>query len=196
MSKVIRIGGICGSLRAASYNKQLLHAAQKLCPPEAVIETIDIKDLPLYNEDNDGPNPPEAVRIFREKVATYDALLLVSPEYNFSVTGVLKNCIDTGSRPYGKGAMVGKVVGIMGAGQGTYPGTSGTARAQYHLRQIGVFMNWMIPNQEVLMTAAQTRFNDKGELTDEFFQKKISSYLKELIRYVEMQRFSLDAQKK
>src|SRR6188768_4576671 len=133
----MKILGISGSLRKGSYNSSLLRTAQTLAPGGVTIEIADISDIPPYNEDvREQGYPPSALR-FREQIRAADALLFVTPEYNYSVPGVLKNAIDWASRPYGDSAWSGKPAAIMGASVGTL----GTARAQYHLRQIMVFLN-------------------------------------------------------
>ena len=173
----MKIAGICGSLRAGSFNRMLLEAAQKLCPAGAAIDIVDFKDLPLFNQDLEG-NLPEAVKIFKAKIAACDAVLFVTPEYNYSLPGPLKNAIDWGSRPYGASCWSGKPVCVMGATSGN----SGTAKAQQHLRQCFVFLNMQpVQQPEVLMMTAATRFNDKGELTDDYFKKNIPEALAALV---------------
>ena len=175
---MLKIAGICGSLRTGSVNRLLLQAAQKLCPEGAIIEEVSFKDLPVFNQDLEG-NLPEAVKTFKAQIAASDAVLFVTPEYNYSIPGPLKNAIDWGSRPYGTSCWSGKPVSVMGASGGN----SGTSRAQYHLRQTFVFLD-MTPVQmpEVQMMTGPTRFNEKGELTDEFFKKNIPANLAALIK--------------
>src|SRR5690242_11114722 len=123
--------GIAGSLRKQSYNRGLLRAASGLTPEGVTIETFGLDGIPPYNQDKEA-NLPERVKLLKERIRASDAILLVTPEYNYSVPGVLKNAIDWASRPYGDNAWDDKPVALMGAS----PGTLGTARAQYHLRQI------------------------------------------------------------
>src|SRR3712207_240369 len=130
-SRQIRILGIAGSLRRASYNRATLRAATELVPEGSTIETFEIDGLPGFSEDEE-QNPPAKVTEMKRKIREADAILFVTPEYNYSVPGVLKNAIDWSSRPYGDNAWDGKPAAIMGA----TPGAIGTARAQYHLRQI------------------------------------------------------------
>src|SRR5215210_1165968 len=136
MNKPMRILGIAGSLRRASYNRAALRAATKLVPEGAVLETFELDDIPLFNQDED-QNPPAKVVELKRLIREADAILIVTPEYNYSVPGVLKNAIDWASRPYGDSAWNGKPVAIMGASVGAF----GTMRAQYHLRQCFVFLN-------------------------------------------------------
>ncbi|MFL6375012.1 MAG: NADPH-dependent FMN reductase, partial [Pyrinomonadaceae bacterium] len=129
----IRILGISGSLRTGSYNTAALRAAVELCPDGAEIEIYDIGGFEPFNEDLE-PNPPEKVTEFKAAIRAADAILFSSPEYNYSVPGHLKNAIDWASRPYGDSAFDGKPALIIGCS----PGAIGTARMQYHLRQIMV----------------------------------------------------------
>ena len=131
MSKPIRILGIAGSLRRNSYNRAALRAAQKVVPDNAVLETFDLDGIPVFSEDNER-QPPEKVVELKKRIREADAVLLVTPEYNYSIPSGLKNAIDWASRPYGDNAWNGKPVAVMGASVGTF----GTARAQYHLRQV------------------------------------------------------------
>ena len=165
--------GICGSLRQASTNAMALRAAQKLAPAGMEVEIADISRIPLYNDDVRQAGEPAAVVELKAQVRAADALLLVTPEYNFSVPGVLKNTLDWMSRPP-EPPFDGKVVGIMGAGGGPL----GTARAQYDLRKILVYMNTFTVNKpEVFIGVAQTKFNAQGELTDEPTAKFIADLL-------------------
>lgn len=130
MSK-ITIAVIVGSLRRDSFNNKLAHGLAKLAPPEFAFKFVEIGQLPLYNQDEDA-NPPEAARKFKAEVASAQAVLFATPEYNRSIPGVLKNALDHGSRPYGQSVWAGKPAGIVGAS----PGAIGTAVAQQHLRSI------------------------------------------------------------
>lgn len=157
-----KIVGICGSLRQGSYNAMALRAAAKLAPAGIDIEVADIASIPMYNDDVRNAGEPEAVVQLKEQLRQADAVLLVSPEYNFSVPGVLKNALDWVSRPPAP-PFEGKPVAIMGVS----PGMIGTARMQYHLRQVLVFMNSFTLNKpEVFINQAATKFNADGELTD------------------------------
>jgi chromate reductase, NAD(P)H dehydrogenase (quinone) len=140
MNKTIHILGIAGSLRRESFNRAALRAATELVPEGASLETFELDGIPVFNQDEDR-NPPAKVAELKRRIRETDAILFVTPEYNYSIPGVLKNAIDWASRPYGDSAWSGKPAAIMGAS----PGTIGTARAQYHLRQIMVFLN-MFPH--------------------------------------------------
>ena len=163
MESSLRILAFVGSLRKKSFNRGLLQAAKKLAPPGVTIEDFDIGGLPLYNQDEDG-NPAARVTELKAAIRAADAILFITPEYNFSIPGVLKNAIDCGSRPYGDSAWEGKPVAVMGA----TVGTQGTARAQYHLRQCFVFLDMYPLNRpEVLVAGAAQKFDAEGNLTDE-----------------------------
>src|ERR1044072_3324129 len=138
----MRILGIAGSLRRESYNRSALRAAVELAPKSATVDIFELDGIPGFNQDNE-QNPPRAVVDLKKRVREADAVLIVTPEYNYSVPGVLKNAIDWASRPYGDSAWNGKPAAIMGASIGAI----GTARAQYHLRQMMVFLNMFPVNQ-------------------------------------------------
>jgi chromate reductase len=125
------IAVIVGSLRIDSFNRKLANAVVKLAPPEFSFKTIQIGDLPLYNQDDD-TNQAASVKRMKSQIISAQGLLFVTPEYNRSIPGVLKNAIDHASRPYGQSAWTGKPAGILGAS----PGANGTAMAQQHLRNI------------------------------------------------------------
>jgi chromate reductase len=162
-AKGINVLAICGSLRAGSYNRAALRTAIELKPPGMAIETADIGSIPLYNEDVRAQGFPPPVETLRRQIAAADALLFVTPEYNYSIPGVLKNAIDWASRPPDQ-PFAGKPVAIMGAGAGM----AGTARAQYDLRRCCVFLDMHPINKpEVLIGQAQTKFDAEGRLTDE-----------------------------
>jgi chromate reductase len=164
-------------LRKGSYNRAALHSAQKLAPQEAALDIFELDGIPAYNQDEE-TNPPRQVVELKRKIREADAILLATPEYNYSVPGVLKNAIDWASRPYGDSAWNGKPVAIMGASVGIF----GTARAQYHLRQMFVFLNMYPVNQpEVMIGTAQHRFDEQGNLTDEQSKKLIATLLRNLV---------------
>ena len=158
----ITILGISGSLRKDSYNTATLHAAQELVPAGVKIEIADISQIPLYNADDQAKAFPDAVKKLGDQIRAADALLFASPEYNYSVSAVLKNAIDWVSR-MDKQPFAGKPAAVVGASMGLL----GTARAQYHLRQIGVFVDLRFINRpEVMIGKAQDRFDSTGKLTD------------------------------
>ena len=162
-AKGISVLGICGSLRAGSYNKATLRTAIELKPSGMTIETADIGSIPLYNEDVRARGFPPPVDKLRAQIAAADALLFVTPEYNYTISGVLKNAIDWASRPPDQ-PFAGKPVAMMGAGAGM----AGTARAQYDLRKCCVFLDMHPVNRpEVLIGQAHTKFDEQGRLLDE-----------------------------
>jgi chromate reductase, NAD(P)H dehydrogenase (quinone) len=184
MADKITILGIAGSLRKESYNRAALRAAQQLAPEDAEVEIFDINDIPGFSQD-DEQNPPAKVTELKEKIRAADAILFVTPEYNYSIPGVLKNAIDWASRPYGDSAWAGKPVAVMGASVGVL----GTARAQYHLRQMFVFLNMHAVNQpEVMIGNAAQRFDEQGNLTDETTKKLIGQLLQNLTAWTRQLR--------
>jgi len=169
----IKVLGISGSLRKASYNTAALRAAEELVPSGMTLETFEIAPIPLYNEDVRTQGFPPPVEDFRARIKAADAVLIVTPEYNYSVPGVLKNAIDWASRPPEQ-PFNGKPIALMGASIGAF----GTARAQYHLRQSFVFMNGLVLNQpEVMIGSAGTRFDAQGKLIDEKSRELITALL-------------------
>jgi len=178
----IRILGIPGSLRRASFNLSALRAAQNLLPPDTELEIFELGGFPGFNQDEER-NPPQRVVEFKRKISEADAILFSTAEYNYSIPGVLKNAIDWASRPYGDSAWFGKPVAVMGASAGML----GSARAQYHLRQVFVFLNMFAVNQpEVLIANAGQKFDEQGNLTDETSKKLISQLLKALVDWTEL----------
>jgi chromate reductase, NAD(P)H dehydrogenase (quinone) len=173
--------GIAGSLRKESFNRSLLRAAQELVPEGARLETFELDGIPMFNQDEES-NPHPKVAELKQRIREADAILFVTPEYNYSIPGVLKNAIDCASRPYGDSAWNGKPVAIMGASVGTL----GTARAQYHLRQTFVFLNMYPVNQpEVMVSGAQNSFDQEGRLTNETTKKLIQQLLAELVNWTQ-----------
>ena len=159
----IHVLGVSGSLRKSSYNARLLAAASGLLPEGMTLETFDLSPIPLYNDDIRVVGFPKSVQQFRERIAAADALLIATPEYNYSIPGVVKNAIDWASRPPDP-PLNGKPVAIMGASTGNF----GTVRAQMHLRQVCVFCNMFPVNRpEVLVMRAQEKFDTDGRLVDE-----------------------------
>jgi chromate reductase, NAD(P)H dehydrogenase (quinone) len=176
MPDKIRILGIAGSLRKKSFNRAALRAAQSLAPGNVALDIFDIAGIPPFSED-DEKNPPAQVIEFKRKIREADAILFVTPEYNYSIPGVLKNAIDWASRPYGDNAWNGKPVAVMGASVGML----GAARAQYHLRQCFVFLNMHALNQpEVMIPNAAGKFDEQGNVTDEHTRDKIRQMVEAL----------------
>ncbi len=179
MDKKISILGFAGSLRKGSYNKALLRAAVDLVPREAELEVFDLEGIPPFNQDLEN-TPPERVKEFKKKIKAADAILIATPEANYTIPGVLKNAIDWASRPYGDNAFDGKPVGLMGATIGNL----GTARAQYHLRQSFVFLNMHPLNQpEVMVSVAQEKIDQNGRVTDPKTREKIKELLASLVTW-------------
>ena len=163
MKNTVHVLGFSGSLRKGSYNAALLAAAAELLPEGMTLETFDLSPIPLYNDDVRAAGYPDSVRAFRDRIAAADGLLIVTPEYNYSIPGVLKNALDWASRPPDP-PLNGKPAAIMGASTGNF----GTVRAQLHLRQVCVFTNMLPINKpEVLVARAQEKFDGQGRLTDE-----------------------------
>ena len=180
MGEEIHVLGIAGSVREGSYNKRLLHAARELLPEGMRLEIYEgLEEIPPYNDDVRKVGYPEVVQEFRDRIRAADALLIATPEYNFSVPGVLKNAIDWASRPPDQ-PFNGKPTAIMGASQGFF----GTARAQMHLRQICLSNNQYVVNKpEVLLMRAQDgKFDEAGRLVNEAARLFLAQLLEELAR--------------
>jgi chromate reductase len=179
MESRVRVLGISGSLRQGSFNTALLHTAIDLAPPGLSIDVAELRDLPLYDEDVRAKGLPESVLRFRERIAQAQGILVATPEYNFSLPGVLKNAIDWASRPPQQ-PFAGKPLGIMGASSGM----SGTMRAQYHLRQVAVFLDMHVMNRpEVFVRSAGEKIAD-GRITDEPTRKVIADHLAAFERWI------------
>lgn len=171
-----KILGICGSLRKASLNLAALRAAAANAPNGVSVEIADLSGIPVYNEEIYADGFPSAVETFREQIRAADALLFATPEYNYSIPGPLKNAIDWASRPP-EHPFTAKPVGILGCSAGT----SGTMRAQYHLRQVMVFLDMRPLNKpEVFLPAAGALFDDQGNLTDDAVASRLSDLLSAL----------------
>ena len=173
----MNILGISGSLRRASFNTAALRAAKGLAPEGVTIEIAGLDGIPVFNDDDRAASGmPEAVTGLCRRIAEADAVMIATPEYNYSIPGVLKNAIDWISRA-GPQPFQGKPVAIMGAG----PGLLGTARAQYDLRKIFVFLDAYVLNKpEVMIGGAGTRFDAEGNLTDETTGKFIRAQIEAL----------------
>src|SRR5690242_21413149 len=184
MAGSVRILGIAGSLRGASYNRGALRAATTLVPDGATLDVFELDGIPGFNQD-DEQNPPAKVVELKRRIREADAILIVTPEYNYSVPGVLKNAIDWASRPYGDNAWNGKPAAIMGASIGTIA----TARAQYHLRQMFVFLNvYAVMQPEVMIGNAHEKFDAEGNLMDETAKGLIRQLLEKLVADVRRAR--------
>ena len=169
----MKILGISGSIRKSSLNSAALRACIPLLPEGATMELFDISPIPLYNEDERTQGLPASVQVLREKIATADALVIASPEYNYSMSGVLKNAIDWASRPPGQ-PFDGKPIALIGV----TPGGLGTSRSQYHLRQVFVYLNGLLLNKpEVMISAGPSKFDADGKLIDTETAEKLSAML-------------------
>jgi chromate reductase, NAD(P)H dehydrogenase (quinone) len=177
--ETVNILGFAGSLRKGSYNKALLRAAEELLPEETRLEIFDLEGIPPFNQELES-RMPEKVKEFKAKIRAADAVLIATPEHNFSVPGVLKNAIDWASRPYPDNSFEGKPAAIMSASTGMLGG----ARAQYHLRQIFVFLDMHPLNKpEVFVTFASQKIDEQGRLTDETTRKVIKTLLEALVAW-------------
>ena len=180
-SSTLRVLGISGSLRKGSFNTAVLRAAVELAPEGMSIDIANLRDIPLYDEDLREKGLPESVQKLRDAIAAADALLIVTPEYNFSIPGVLKNAIDWASRPPSQ-PFADKPLAIMGASGSM----SGTMRAQYHLRQVAVFLDMHVLNKpEVFVRTAQKIIDAEGKLTDEPTRKVIADQLVALAKWTQ-----------
>lgn len=175
-----QILGVPGSLRQASYNRGLLRAAQDVAPAGVEIEVFDLADIPPYNADVEKQGDPEPVRALKEAMGTADALLIATPEYNYSIPGVLKNAIDWASRPPADSVLQQKPIALMGAS----PGRFGTSRAQPALRQVFVFTNSLVMvHPELLVAGARDLFDDAGTVRDEATRQRIRQVVDGLVEW-------------
>jgi chromate reductase len=175
--------GIAGALRAGSYNKALLRAAQELAPAGMEIRTFErLREIPPYDADVEAKGDPEPVAALKHAIREADALLIATPEYNYGVPGALKNAIDWASRPPGKSPLNRKPAAIMGAS----PGPTGTVRAQLALRQSFLFTEtYAMLKPEVLVARAHEKFDASGRLVDEATRQFVKSLLEALAAWVE-----------
>jgi chromate reductase len=165
---------IVGSLRKASFSRNAAKALVKLAPASLAFEFVEIGDLPLYDQDLDPNSPPQPWVKFRDAVRPKDAVLFVTPEYNRSVPGVLKNAIDVGSRPYGHSVWSRKPAAIVT----TSPGALGGFGANHHLRQSLVFLDMPVLQQpEAYIGHANTLFTEDGEVTDDGTRKFLTGFM-------------------
>jgi chromate reductase len=180
MAKPIKILGVVGSLRKGSYNKSLMQIAENLLPENTEMEVFDLAEIPLFNQDVLDVRPPKTVKEFKAKIRKADAILMASPEYNYSIPGVLKNAIDWASRPPEDNSFDGKPVAIMSASIGRLGG----ARMQYHLRQTFVFLNMYPLNRpEFMLSNAKDHFDEDGNLKDEETRQRIRELLSALVQW-------------
>ena len=178
MTAPIKVLGIPGSLRAGSFNRMALRAAGELAPEGMIFETCEIREIPMYDGDVEvAEGLPDSVKEFRAKIHAADALVITTPEYNASISGVLKNAIDWASRPPQQ-PFDGKPIAILG----TSPGALGTVRAQAHLRQILANLNGLVLVQpNVMIGGAGQRFDASGTLTDEATREFVRGLMASLL---------------
>lgn len=179
MKQAIRVLAFAGSLRKDSYNKALIRAAVEVAPGNIAIEVFDLEGIPPFNQDL-VEAPPQRVVQFKEKIRAADALLMACPEYNYSISGVLKNAIDWASRPSEGNPLQGKPVAIMSASTGRFGGV----RAQYHLRQCFVFLDMHPINvPQVMLSDAKNSVDKDGKLTNEQTRQLIGQLLEALYKW-------------
>ncbi|WP_414153990.1 NADPH-dependent FMN reductase [Pseudomonas sp. BNK-43-a] len=163
MSQVYSVAVVVGSLRKDSYNRKVARALSELAPSSLALKIIEIGDLPLYNEDVEAAGVPAPWQRFRDEIRRSDAVLFVTPEYNRSVPGALKNAIDVGSRPYGQSAWGGKPTAVASVS----PGAIGGFGANHALRQSLVFLDMpCMQMPEAYIGGAATLFDEAGKLSD------------------------------
>lgn len=185
--RVINILAISGSLRKASYNTALLRETCNLAPEGMVVALWDLRDIPLYDDDVRLAGYPAPVARFRAAIRAADAVLIGSPEYNRSIPGVLKNAIDWASRAPGQ-PFEGKPIAVMGVSNGNL----GAAFANYHLRQIFVYLNArMLNGPEVMIGQARTKFDEAGRLTDQATRDFVANHLVRLAGLIREARVAM-----
>ena len=176
-----KVGYFVGSLSSTSINRELSQVLIKLAPEDLEFTEIPIGNLPLYNRDLDDNYPPEATAL-KEAIASSDAVLFITPEYNRSIPGVLKNAIDVGSRPYGKCSFLGKPIGIVS----NSPGVLGGVSAAMNLKQLLPGITGPIMGQpEIYLVGVGDAFDDQGNLTKEPMQKVMKQYIDAYAAWVE-----------
>ena len=178
-----QIAVVVGSLRKDSFNRKLANAIVKLAPAEFSFKQARIDDLPLYNQDDDA-NQAESVKRLKNEIQGSQGLLFVTPEYNRSIPGVLKNALDNASRPYGQSAWAGKPAGVIGV----TPGTMGTAMAQQHLRNILAYLDVPTLGQpEAFIQAKEGLFDAEGNIGPDS-KKFLQTWMDKYIAWVKKQQ--------
>ena len=176
-----RIAVVVGSLRRDSLNHKLAHAVAQLAPAELSFQTLRIDELPLYNQDDDANQAPEVQRL-KSEIHGAHGLLFVTPEYNRSIPGVLKNALDHASRPYGQNAWAGKAAGVIGASVGAV----GTAVAQQHLRTVLAYLDVPTLGQpEVFIHAKEGFFDAKGAIASEGSKRFLQGWMDRYVAWVQ-----------
>lgn len=176
-----KIAIVVGSLRKESFSRKIAKAMMGMAEGRLVMEIVEIRDLPIYNEDDDSASPPPAFTVFRDRIRAADGILFITPEYNRSVPGALKNAIDVGSRPYGKAAWSGKPCAIVSQS----PGALGGFGANHHLRQMLPFLNMAaMPAPEAYLGGIGAKF--EGEtLVDESLRGFLQTFVDNFAGWVE-----------
>lgn len=181
MARKYKVAVLVGSLRKGSFNRMMANAAAKLAPESLELKVVEIGDLPLYNQDLDN-NAPAAWTNFRQAIKSSDALLFVTPEYNRSVPGALKNAIDVGSRPYGQSAFAGKPGAVISVS----PGAIGAFGANHHLRQSLVFLDVPTMQQpEAYIGGASKMFDESGNMTNDSTKEFVQKFMNAFAGWVE-----------
>jgi chromate reductase, NAD(P)H dehydrogenase (quinone) len=185
-----RIVAFAGSLRRGSFNRALLRAAQELTPPGMTVEEIEIGGLPFYSSDVEAEGDPPSVVAFKTSLAQADGVLIVTPEHNHGIPGVLTNAIDWASRLPGRAPLSGKPVAVIGAS----PGQIGTARAQLHLRQLlWHIRSRVLPPPELLVAMAHQRFDADLRLTHESTRNLLGDLLVRFGLWIRRERAAAEA---
>jgi chromate reductase len=180
MSRTRRILGIPGSLRKGSLNAALLRAASQYLPEGSTLEIQSLLGVPLYNFDIEQTSTPEPVVELRRRIREADGVLIATPEYNYSIPGVLKNALDWASRPPKDSPLTHKPVGIMGTG-----GMMGTVRAQSHLRQILLYNDSRVMTKpELFVARGMSKFDESGRLVDEQTRQKLEKFLNTFVTWI------------
>ena len=180
MAATRNVAVLVGSLRRESFNRKMANALIGLAPPELELSIVESGELPFYNQDNEA-DPPAIVREFKDKIAKSDAVLFVTPEYNRSMPGVLKNAIDIASRPYGKSAWSGKPGAVVSVSTGAIGGFG----SNHHLRQSLVFLNVpTMPQPEAYIGHAASLFGPDGKLTNESTREFLTKFLAAFAQWI------------
>jgi chromate reductase, NAD(P)H dehydrogenase (quinone) len=183
MANVRNVAVLVGSLRRESLNRKLALALAAMAPPSLKLQIVEIRDLPLYDQDLETDTPPAPWAEFRRHVTAADALLFVTPEYNRSIPGAMKNAIDVGSRPYGKSVFTGKPGGVISVS----PGALGGFGANHHLRQTLVFLDIPVMQQpEAYIGGADKLFDSQGSIANPGTQEFLGKFLQKFERWVEI----------
>ncbi|HEV8502565.1 MAG TPA: NAD(P)H-dependent oxidoreductase [Casimicrobiaceae bacterium] len=181
MNSPVDVAVVVGSLRKESFSRKMAHALAAIAPPALKLEIVEIGGLPLFNQDEEA-NPPPASAAFKARIQKAGAVLFVTPEYNRSVPGVLKNAIDVASRPYGKSAWDGKPAAVMSLS----PGAIGAFGANHHLRQSLVFLNMPTLQQpEAYIGQAATLFDAGGKFASEQTREFAAKFLDAFAAWIE-----------